>query len=359
MKRRFYRVDARAAAATFAIALPLLFAIAASARGKKRRNVRVRLHTVTTPVRSLKVSRKAFVEVATSFQKGSRLLQSAPIAKKDGRYLVKVTKIRSVRHHPVDPGIILRATVKTPDGDEVSAVFKPFQRRYRDGFKELAACRLAAHLGVRQPPCTERTMTKAQLERALDDVPAKYRRLLIWDGDKLRGFFRLWAERFKTRVGRLAPSRENLLGLAKQIRPKGSCANDRICRDMSDLLVFDYLIGNNDRQYNVGTIRPAPNKLLMFPIDWGDAFTGNEKSMARKVWYRKAFYALARYRRSLIAGIQALSRKKIARLTTNSQGKPLINAFQRDHMMKQRKEILERVRRLVKTYGDRIFFSSR
>jgi hypothetical protein len=332
------------------------FSVTASAKRKKL--PRVRLRTVTTPVRSLKVSSKYFVSVASNFQKGAKLLKTAPLVNKSARHAVQVSKIRSYRHYPNDPGVIFRATVQTPGGEPVAGVFKPFQKRYQDGFKELAACRIAAHLSIRQPPCTQRFFKRNELKRALRKVPRKYRRLLIWQKDRLYGFFRLWAPRYKTRVGRLAPSRDNLLGLAKQIRPRGNCANHRICRDMSDLLVFDFLISNNDRQYNVGTIRPGPKKILLFPIDWGDGFTGNAKSMKRKIWYRKAFYSLVRFRRSLIAAIQSLSRQKLVTLTTGDRGRSLISKFQRDRLMAARKAILKRVKKLQARYGAKIFFSS-
>lgn len=317
---------------------------------------RVTLKMVTTPVRSLKVSTPSFSKVATDFNKGKQLLESSPILKKKGTYKIKVSKIRSVRHYPADPGVIFKITLKGPSNRPISAVFKPFQTRYQDGFKELAACKLAAFLRVRQPPCGERSLTRTQLKKVLSKVPSRYRRMLKWDGNELKGFVRLWAPKFKTRIGRLAPSRDKMLALAKQIRPRGRCRSHAMCRDMSDLFVFDFLISNNDRQYNVGTIRTASKKLLLFPIDWGDGFTGNAKSMKRKIWYRKAFYSLVRFRRSLVQSLKRLDRATVDKLTSDSGGSPLISTFQRDRLMDAKKKILKRTAKLKKRYGSKIYF---
>ena len=327
-----------------------------SIQARRKRLPRVTLRMVITPVRSLKVSSRPFSRVATDFNKGKKLLESSPLLKKNGAYAVKVSKIRSVRHYPADPGVIFKITMKGPSNHPISAVFKPFQTRYKDGFKELAACKLAAFLRVRQPPCGERALTRAQLKKALSKVPSRYRRMLKWNGNELRGFVRLWAPKFKTRIGRLAPSRDKMLALAKQIRPRGRCSNHAMCRDMSDLFVFDFLISNNDRQYNVGTIRTAAKKLLLFPIDWGDGFTGNAKSMKRKIWYRKAFYSLFRFRRSLVQALKRLNRATVDKLTSDSDGAPLISTFQRNRLMDAKKKILKRTSQLEKRYGSKIYF---
>ncbi len=334
-----------------------VFGVTATSHAKKKpRLPTVTLRQVTTPVRSLKVAEKHFQEIVLDFKKGRKLLEESPLAKKGNRYGVKILKLRSVKYHPADPGLIMKIKLTLPGKKNVSAIFKPFQTRYRDGLKELAACNLAAFLGIRQPACGERVMTREQASHALQKIPARYQKMLNWEDDKVRGFVRLWAYRYKPRIGRLAPSRENMLALSKQIRPKGRCNNHQICRDMSDLLLFDFLVSNNDRQYNVGTMLTSPKTLMLYPIDWGDSFTGNAEQMKRKVWYRKAFYSLVRFRSTLIESLKRLDRPKVNELTSDTKGSTLISTFHRERIMEKRNTILKRVKDLESRYGRKIFF---
>lgn len=335
----------------------MVFGVTATSHAKKKPKLpRVTLKQVTTPVRSLKVAEKHFQEIVMDFKKGRKLLEESPLAKKGDQYEVKILKLRRAKHHPADPGLIMKIRLDLPGKKNVSAIFKPFQTRYRDGLKELAACNLAAFLGIRQPACGERVMTREQGSHALQKIPKRYQKMLNWEDDKVRGFVRLWADRYKPRIGRLAPSRENMLALSKHIRPRGLCNKHQMCRDMSDLLLFDFLVSNNDRQYNVGTILTKPKNLVLYPIDWGDSFTGTADQMKRKVWYRKAFYSLVRFRSTLIETLKSLDRPKVNKLTSDTKGTPLISTFHRERIMEKRNTILKRVEDLESRYGRKIFF---
>ncbi len=317
---------------------------------------RVTLRQITTPARNHKRASKKFEELFMDFRKGKKILETAPLAKEKDLYDTRVLKLRNVRTHPSNPGIVFKINVEGPSGEPVSAIFKPFQARYRDGFNELAACKTGEYLGVHQPACGERTLTRNQLSHALKKIPARYQNMLQWEDDKLRGFVRLWAHGFRPAIGRLAPSRDNMLAMARQIRPEGICNNHQICLNMSDVLILDFMISNNDRQYNIGTVLTSENNMLLFPIDFGDGFTGDAEAMKRKIWYRRAFFSLVRFRKTLIESIRRLDRRTVERLTSDSKGSPLVSPFHRDRMLEKRAAVLKRVGELEEKLGDQIFF---
>ena len=316
---------------------------------------RIRPDMLTRPPNRLQPCSQALADLVADFQKGQKILASAPIRLSHGKPDIHVSKLRTFRTHRVDPGVIFRMTVQGPSGP-VAAIFKPFQSRYRDGYVELAACRLAAHLGVRQPPCGERTVTREQMKWALAEMPKSYWGLLKWDGDRLRGYVRLWAERFRRRLGRLTPSRAQMLLLARQIRPGGACGSLPICRDLSNLLVTDYVVANNDRRFNVGSILTPQRQVMLFPIDWGDALSGGRQGMRRKIWMRKAFFALRRFDRVLVDRLRTLDMPTLRRLYSDSAGRLLVRPFYVKHSFQVVREVLRRIDELHRLMGDRIFF---
>ncbi len=317
---------------------------------------RIRPDHLTRPAPRLQPCHKAVADLVADFSRGQKVLTSGRILEKDGKPDIHVSKLRTFRTHPVDPGVIFRMTIQGPSGP-VTAIFKPFQTRYRDGYVELAACQLAAFLGVRQPPCGERTVSRAQMKWALAEIPKNYRGLLKWDGDRLRGYVRLWAGRFRRRIGRLTPSRVQMLLLAHEIRPGGACASLPICRDLGNMLLADFVVGNNDRRFNVGSILLPGGKVLLFPIDWGDALSGGgQKGMRRKVWMRKAFYAMRRFDRKVVARLKKLDEPILRKLYSDSSGHLLVRPFYLSHSLAVIHKVLARIDALHARLGDRIYF---
>ncbi len=316
---------------------------------------RIRPDHLTRPPSRLQPSPQGLVDLVADFAKGQRIVTSAPIRLVRGKPDIHVSKLRTFRIHPVDPGVIFRMTLQGPLGP-VAVIFKPFQSRYRDGYVELAACRLASYLGVRQPPCGERILSRKDMQGALAEIPKRYWGLLKWDGDGLRGYVRLWADRFRRRIGRLTPSRAQMLILAKEIRPGGACGSLPICRDLSNLLLTDFVVANNDRRFNVGSILTPQNQVLLFPIDWGDALSGGRQGMHRKVWMRKAFFAMRRFDRTLVARLRALDEPSLRRLYSDTSGRLLVRPFYLHHSFQVMQKVLRRIDALHRSMGDKVFF---
>lgn len=314
------------------------------------------MRILTTPSPRLSVASSHFVKIASNFALGTRILKTGKVVWIKGVPQSRLFKIRTFHAHPHDPGVVFKVWVKLKGQPKVEGLFKPFQIHYRDGYTELAACQLAARLGVRQPPCVERSFTRKELAPALKLVRGKYKEMLSWEGNRLRGFFRLWAPKFRTRIGRLTPSREKLLRLATKIRPRGSCGKHPICRQLSEVFVFDYLISNNDRPYNVGTVKTSANGVLLYVIDWGDGFSGSARAQKRKWWMKKAFRSLRRFSRPLLHKLGNLSMADLKRVLSDSKGKPLVSEFHTQRAWKTRADILKRVGKIKRRYGEAVFF---
>ncbi|MCD6498388.1 MAG: hypothetical protein J7M25_08850 [Deltaproteobacteria bacterium] len=335
------------------VAASVLLAAAGAFAGGPIRVTEARL---TRPATGLTPSDATFADLAAHFKKGVALLQQGRIVLKSGKPDIIVSRLRTYRTNPDDPGVIFRVHLAKPGLGSAYAVFKPFQRSYRDGYRELAACKLARYLGVPQPACLERTFTRKEVQAGVDLVPRKYRGLLLWDGNTIHGYLRLWAFKFRRRIGRLTPSREQLLPIAAEIRAGRACDRPQICHDLSDLLVIDYLIANNDRQFNVGSILLPNHTVQLFAIDWGDGFSGGPKALRNKVWYRKAFRAVHRFHKPLVDRLRTLTVAQVDALLRDSKGRLLVKPFYVRHVVAAAKQVVARVDELHKALGARVYW---
>lgn len=296
----------------------------------------------------------AYLQLLDQPREAQRLLATSVFVKDAaGRYQVDAI----VRKKPTEPAVMFRLVARDLRGRDLLVLFKPRQSGYSDWATEIAACRLARLLGVAVAPCHERTVPYRVLAAVLKRLPAQHRQRLVWSGEgktrQIYGFFRLWAPQYKNRIGRLAPSEDNLWRLVAVLQPsyRDAVRRSAVLKRVSDLIVFDYLIGNNDRRNNLGAIR-GPTGTVLFPIDFGD---GMRRHADEKRFYRRLFGRLQLFRRQLIDNIRhRLSARAMAKVVEGLA--PIVAQPSLDALKRRRQLLLERIGKLQRRHGAKLFF---
>lgn len=281
-----------------------------------------------------------------------RVLAQGAFVRRAGRYGTFM-----VRNRPKEPALMFRLHVRLAGHPEIDVFFKPQQQGYHDWATETAVCRLANYLGVAVAPCHERRVSRAVLAGILRHVPATHKKRLRWepDGQHIFGFFRLWAPRYRNRLGPYLPSARLLRQLAGSLRVQH---RDRVLRSplhrgLADLFVLDFLVYNNDRRRNLGSLRVGRRGFRLYPIDFGDGLTATPH---RKLLCRQLLLQTALFRRALIDKIRGLTRPQVDKLLTHPRLGLLVESAQIKLLFEQRRALLEHVRWVVQRYGPRALY---
>ncbi|MCC6746648.1 MAG: hypothetical protein IT371_03255 [Deltaproteobacteria bacterium] len=283
------------------------------------------------------------------------VLARGKLVRPPGRPAVKAL----VRKKPTEPSVMFRLGVQLPPHPPVEVFFKPRQRGYRDWATETAVCRLARHLRVRIAPCHERVVPRKALEAALPRVPEQLRENLLWEegpeGPSLYGFFRVWAPAYVDRLGTHRATRQNLLALASFLAParREEVRRSALLQEIADVFVLDFLVYNNDRRRNLGSVRHAPDGVRLFAIDFGDGLSASP----RKKRLCKALLAeLGLFRRTLVERIRHLTEEQLVTLWHRPNRGWLV---EREHVaivLAQKRRLLEHVARRERQHGAQIYF---
>ncbi len=123
--------------------------------------------------------------------------------------------------------------------------------------------------------------------------------------------------------------------------------------ELSDLIVFDYLIRNLDRWGggNANVLVRGDKGPLIF-LDNAAGFAVGE---ARPSLMESRLRALQRFRRSTIAAVKAFDIKKYEARLSREPVQPILNATQLSHLEQRRRALLSAVAELEKSHGEAIW----
>jgi hypothetical protein len=255
------------------------------------------------------------------------------------------------------------------DGD-TQGYFKPEQTFAANWFSELASYYLDRELGLgRVPPAIGRRIEWDRLRVHAARDP-KRTEVVVRDGT-VRGAVVWWVPDDPTRIKlpsgweswlRIEPAqrpspfqqprdyfRQNR-GSARTLIPKAREPKvaERLA-ELSDLIVFDYLIGNIDRWSadftNVRTVGPAG--VLMY-LDNANGFE-LRKEPSKILEARLTF--VQRFRKKTIEALRNLDVKALERRMAKDPLAPLLSEAQFDDLDTRRRRVLEHVASMRKQYG--------
>jgi hypothetical protein len=264
--------------------------------------------------------------------------------------------------------------------DGTVGYFKPEQSfSAAHWYSELAAYYLDRALGFgRVPPAAGRRIAWRELRRAAGS-DARIEELAIADDGTLRGVLVAWVpELSRLSLGRGwerwiridPPPRASPLVRPAEYRDavnrddEPAVAEEELAgepdradrpAELSDLLVFDYLIQNVDRWGGGNTnVRTSGRGGPLLFFDNGAGFWPNPRVPLMEA----RLQIVQRFQRSTIDALRRFDRAAFARSLATDALAPVLDAAQIDGIVTRRDVVLEHVRALEERFGERIYFES-
>lgn len=241
------------------------------------------------------------------------------------------------------------------EGD-IDAAFKPATYDEPTGYmSEVAAYRLATALGIDNVPFSEeRELARSQIRDVMPQVPEPkwidIRQHISWDpAGNVKGAMIFW-------VPKLTPSGLDSSDGVQQwsgwLSQRGAPPPEQatIAKDISTLVVFDYLIGNWDR-YSGGNLGIDVGRKRVVMRDHNVAFqTPFPARFHERVF--KTLRRVEKFSKSFMQALLDLDESKLrASLVRISERGLLLNDAQIQEFMDRRRTVLSRVATLIEEYG--------
>ncbi|MFH1435739.1 MAG: hypothetical protein ABIJ56_08500 [Pseudomonadota bacterium] len=171
------------------------------------------------------------------------------------------------------------------EGRTIKVQIKVPQESYNEWRGEIHAYNLGKKLGLPLPPVVLRTFKRSDFARARNAMTEEEMEIIDWSGkssERVEGSVRYWVESLNPRkVGGKVADEEYLQQAAAALHPanRASLVEDyKPYLDLGRMFVFDYLIYNNDRARNLGTMVFPDGSVKLILFDHGLAFGIQNKS---------------------------------------------------------------------------------
>jgi hypothetical protein len=235
----------------------------------------------------------------------------------------------------------------------IDAAFKPESHLHPRGWlNEVAAYRIARELGLDDvPPAVVRSVDRGQLRRRVDvETGVVFDELendLVFTGSQVRGAFIYWVPGLQ-RSDLDTP--EGITRWSAWLAQGGEIPEDQrtLARDLSNTLLFDYLIGNRDR-WTGGNVRPVDGGRLVirdhnlaFPVALGEGVHARMLSYLQRS---------QRFSASVVERLVAMDETALRAAVEDHEPSRLLDDRQIDGVLQRRAAILSYVGALVEAYG--------
>ncbi|MBI5486522.1 MAG: hypothetical protein HY905_04245 [Deltaproteobacteria bacterium] len=269
----------------------------------------------------------------------------------EGHLLVKATYERGVH-----PKVRFRVTLSTPDGGTIEGLLKVKQQNYRDWVGELFSYRLGRALGIRLTPTVDRCFPRSVLDIGLADQPAEVAELVTWEGEgdetHACGSFTYWVPEFQFKIGPLASLPETFDTLTGWMGPNNRdwVAGSQPLRDLTAVFLLDFLVFNEDRPHNVGSVRfPDTDVQLLVAIDFGDSLYSPSR---RDVQCRRWLWRIKVFPETLVDSLRNLDADALRSLLSAEVFGATLDDDIVDAVLDRREQALARIDELVAAHPD-------
>ena len=244
----------------------------------------------------------------------------------------------------------------------IDAAFKPQTRRHPSGhLAEVAAYRIGRGLGVRNvTPVVPRQMSVSQIERQLhseykDKWPELAAEMITQpDGKMVDGAAIYWIPRLRE----LGLDNERGIKkwsrwLSQAERPPGREKSKRMAQQVSDLILFDYLVGNWDR-WSGGNAQGDPDAGELFVRDHNVAFYEPVPEIQLRRLVRRLKRA-ERLSKRFVTRLKAMDREQLTEMLSepgDPQGYAPLSEQQIDSALDRRRTLLSYIAALIDRFGE-------
>jgi hypothetical protein len=239
---------------------------------------------------------------------------------------------------------------------DIDGAFKPRSRTHQRGYlAEVAAYRLARRLRLDTvPPAVMRTFQMWRLQEPFEGEEGEWEPLqteMIWDnGSSSRGALIFWIPR-RTHTDLDTPAGQLRWSAWLSIDGEVPEESRVLARDLSNMVVFDYLIANWDR-FSGGNLATDALGQRLYVHDHNLCFTN--VSGARYERVRDELMRSQRFSRSTLEQVMALDEQSLREaLEPGEDGpEPLLDDRQIADVMSRRDSLISYVSALVELHGE-------
>lgn len=248
---------------------------------------------------------------------------------------------------------------------EIDAAFKPAWRRRPGGWLlEVAAYRLARLLGLETvPPVVTRRISRQELKGGLElgrdrgGLWRDYEQELLWEEDgRVPGAAILWVQGMRD-LG--LERRRGALGMqtwSAWLRVDGEPVPEEaraLAADLSNMLAFDYLIGNPDR-FSGGNMKGDEKGARLYIRDHDLALPRRLSDRAHGRVLRRLLQA-ERFSRGFYRRLRGLERERLEKelaLDPAAAKGPILDEHQLNGLFDRREALLSHISSLVALHGE-------
>jgi hypothetical protein len=264
-----------------------------------------------------------------------------------------------VRYGEGAKAIRFKLVLDPEDGDNFRAQFKVRQTGwYFEWKKEIHAYRLGEMIGAPVVPAIERTLPRKRFHVFSYKMTEEDFALMKGEG-MIRGSMRYWVESLHPRkVGTRLADEEYLMEIATALHPLNRAAllepANAVYLDWGRAFIFDYLVINDDRARNMGTVLSPSGVRRLVLIDNGLALGVQH---AGRTEAKGFFEAMTLFPRDTVEKLRALEEDEVMdMLVPEGDNVIAIKKKAAEQLWLRREEILARIDELHEKYGDWIWY---
>jgi len=266
-----------------------------------------------------------------------------------------------VRYGEGAKAIRFKLVIKPKDRESFRAQYKVRQTGwYFEWKREILSYRIGKMIGAPVTPAVERKLPQKRFKTFSNKMTEEDFALIRWEGwGSARGSLRYWVEALHPRkIGARLGDEEYLMEIAEALHPANRDAlaspDHLVYLEMGRAFVFDYLILNEDRARNMGTVLDPDGVRHLVLIDNGLALGLQTKTRTKAKGY---FEAMTLFSRDTIDYLRAMDQEETMDLIVPPDDNVLaVKQKAADQLWERRETILARVDELHEKYGDWIWY---
>jgi hypothetical protein len=247
------------------------------------------------------------------------------------------------------------------EGENFWAQYKVHQTDYYFEWKrEILAYRIGKLIHTPVVPAIERTLPRKPFDRFAGDMTEEDFATVSWAGSGgVRGSLRYWVESlFPRKIGTRVCDEEYMTEIATALHPANAdaLADDQylVYRQMGRAIILDYLILNDDRARNLGTVKAPDGVRHLILIDNGLAFGLETSSRVKAKGY---FETMSYFPRDTIDALRELTEDEVMAIVMPKGDNVLsIKDNAATQLWQRREAILARVDSLLEKWGELIYY---
>ncbi len=294
----------------------------------------------------------------TDLEHTEKVLAGSPVAWGKSRVQAKTM----LRMGEQARAIRFKIVLDPEEGGDITAQYKVRQTDfYFEWKREILGYALGKRIHAPVVPAIERQFPRKPFDRFAGDLTEEDYALIAWQGTAggVRGSLRYWVSSLLPRqIGTRVCDEDYMTEIASALHPANREAltdpGYTVYLEMGRAIVLDYLILNDDRARNMGTVTSPDGVRHLILIDNGLAFGLESSGRTKAMGY---FDAMSLFPRDTIEALRDLTEEEVMAIVLPEKDKVLsIKDKAAAQLWERRNAILERVDERFALHGDRIYY---